>query len=201
MNAAAPSHRACGCRYRTFEFGGNSWRSRHTCDPAGVASGEAVHPRANQAHYPFKLQEWCPSARGQASARSRHPLRAAEGDKKGGGLRGHRQPTGAGKCAEAELRRGEQHDRRGLRGEAEAVHRRADARQQEMRQLIEEATKAQAEQMRTLMGEHYAEVLGNKNHHKVLTVLLDKDCQLADQQDILTALKQTNASLRQEQMR
>ena len=70
-----------------------------------------------------------------------------------------------------------------------------------MRQLIEEATKAQAEQMRTLMGEHYAEVLGNKNHHKVLTVLLDKDCQLADQQDILTALKQTNASLRQEQMR
>ena len=42
----------------------------------------------------------------------------------------------------------------------------ADAQQQEMRQLIEEATKAQAEQMRTLMGEHYAEVLGNKNHRK-----------------------------------
>ena len=70
-----------------------------------------------------------------------------------------------------------------------------------MRQLIEEATKAQAEQMRNIMEEHHAEVLGNKKHHKVLTALLDKDCQLADQQDILTALKQTNASLRQEQMR
>ena len=44
-------------------------------------------------------------------------------------------------------------------------------------------------------------MLGNKNHRKVLDALLEKDCQLADQQDALTALKQTNTTLRQEQMR
>ena len=43
-------------------------------------------------------------------------------------------------------------------------------------------------------------MLGNKNHRKVLDALLEKDCQLADQQDALTALKQTNTALRQEQM-
>ena len=43
-------------------------------------------------------------------------------------------------------------------------------------------------------------MLGNKNHCKVLDALLEKDCQLADQQDALTALKQTNTALRQEQM-
>ena len=59
----------------------------------------------------------------------------------------------------------------------------ADARQQEMQQLIEEATKAQAEQMRTIMEEHHAEVLGNKKHHQVLNVLQEKDRQLENQQE------------------
>ena len=52
-----------------------------------------------------------------------------------------------------------------------------------MRQLIEEATKAQAEQIQKIMEKHHAEVLGNKKHHQVLNVLQEKDRQLEDQQE------------------